>query len=103
VLLACGVASLAGVSSAVTPTVLLELAGSSRTTATGLYAVSNQMGVFGGAALGGLMLAVGGFPLVGLGLLGVSITAAAVIRLTVRDSAAFLEQMALRQGKTAME
>jgi DHA1 family inner membrane transport protein len=52
VVLAFGVASLAGVSSAVTPTVLLELAGSSRTTATGLYAVSNQMGVFGGAALG---------------------------------------------------
>jgi hypothetical protein len=49
------------------------------------------------------MLAVGGFPLVGLGFLGVSIIAAAVIRLRVRDSAAFLEQMALRQGKTAME
>jgi MFS transporter, DHA1 family, inner membrane transport protein len=101
--LAFGVASLAGVSTAVTPTLLLELAGSSRTTATGLFAVSNQMGVFGGAALGGLMLAVGGFPLVGLCFLGVSVIAAAVIRLTVRDSAAFLEQMALRQGKTAME
>jgi len=35
VALAFGVASLAGISTAVTPTLLLELAGSSRTTATG--------------------------------------------------------------------
>ena len=103
VALAFGVASLAGISTAVTPTLLLELAGSSRTTATGLFAVSNQMGVFGGASLGGLMLALGGFPLVGFCFLGVAVIAAAVIRLRVRDSAAFLEQISLRQGKTAME
>src|SRR5262249_40828091 len=66
VALACGVATLARISSAVTPTLLLELAGHAQTTATGLFTVSNQLGVFGGAALGGLMLAWGGFPRVGV-------------------------------------
>lgn len=103
VALAFGVAALARISSAVTPTLLLELAGNSRTTATGLFAVSNQLGVFGGASLGGLMLALGGFPQVGLFCLGVSVIAAVVIQLKVRDSAAFLAQMALRKGATATE
>lgn len=103
VALACGTAGLARISSAVTPTLLLELAGNSRTTATGLFAVSNQLGYFGGASLGGLMLAWGGFPRVGLFCLGVSVIAAVVIRLKVRDSAAFLEQLALRTGATATE
>ena len=94
VVLACGTAGLARISSAVTPTLLLERAGRSRTTATGLFAMSNQLGAFGGASLGGLMLALGGFPLVGLFCLGVSVIAAVVIRLKVRDSAAALEQMA---------
>ncbi len=103
VALACGTAGLARISSAVTPTLLLELAGNSRTTATGLFAVSNQIGAFGGPAIGGLMLALGGFPRVGLFCLGVSVIAAMVIRLKVRDSAAFLEQLALRKGATATE
>jgi DHA1 family inner membrane transport protein len=103
VALACGAAALARISSAVTPTLLLELAGGSRTTATGLFAVSNQLGAFGGPAIGGLMLALGGFPRVGLFCLGVSVFAAVVIHLKVRDSAAFLAQLALRQGTTATE
>jgi predicted MFS family arabinose efflux permease len=103
VALACGAASLARISSVVVPTVLLELAGGSRTTATGLFALSNQLGVFGGTSLGGLMLALGGFPLVGLFCLVVAMLAAVVIRLTVRDSAAFLTQLALREGRTAPE
>jgi predicted MFS family arabinose efflux permease len=103
VALACGAAALARISLAVTPILLLELAGSSRTTATGLFAVSNQMGAFGGSAIGGLMLALGGFSRVGLFCLGVSVIAAVVIRLKVRDSTAFLAQMALRQGTTATE
>ena len=70
VALAFGAAALARISSAVTPTLLLELADNSRTTATGLFTVSNQLGVFGGASLGGLMLALGGFPRVGLFCLG---------------------------------
>src|SRR5262250_1363080 len=88
VALACGTAALARISSAVTPTLLLELAGNSRTTATGLFTMSNQLGVFGGAALGGLMLAWGGFPRVGLFCLAVSVIAAVVLQLKVRDSAA---------------
>ena len=103
VALAMGVAGFSRISSAVTPILLLEWAGSSRTTATGLFAVSNQMGVFGGASLGGLMLALGGFTKVGLFCLGVSVIAAMVIRLKVRDSAAFLEQLALRKDATATE
>ena len=82
---------------------MFELAGRSRTTATGLFALSNQLGVFGGTSLGGLMLALGGFPLVGLFCLVVAMLAAVVIRLTVRDSAAFLAQLALREGTTAPE
>lgn len=103
VALACGAAALARISSAVTPTLLLELAGNSRTTATGLYAVGNQLGYFGGASLGGLMLAWGGFPQVGLFCLGVAVIAAVVLQLKVRDSAAFLAQIALRNGTTATE
>jgi len=103
VALAFGAAALARISSAVTPTLLLELADNSRTTATGLFTVSNQLGVFGGASLGGLMLALGGFPRVGLFCLGVSVIAAMVIQLKVRDSAAFLAQIALRKGTTATE
>ena len=69
----------------------------------GLYAVGNQLGYFGGASLGGLMLAWGGFPPVGLFCLGMSVIAAVVLHLKVRDSAAFLAQVARRQGSTAAE
>jgi predicted MFS family arabinose efflux permease len=103
VALAMGVAGFSRISSAVTPILLLKWAGSSRTTATGLFAVSNQMGVFGGASLGGLMLALGGFPRVGLFCLGVSVIAAVVLQLKVRDSAASPVQMALREGTRATE
>jgi predicted MFS family arabinose efflux permease len=103
VALACGAAALARISSAVTPTVLLELAGNARTTATGLFTVSNQLGVFGGASLGGLMLAWGGFPRVGLFCLAMSVIAAVVIHLKVRDTAVVLAQRALRKDITAPE
>ncbi len=65
--------------------------------------MSNQLGVFGGAALGGLMLAWGGFARVGLCYLGVSVSAAVMIHRQGRDSAALLAQMALRQGTAAPE
>lgn len=103
VALAGGAAGLVRISSTVTPMVLMEWAGESRTTATGLFAVSNQMGVFGGPSVGGLALALGGFSMVGWLWLGVGVVAAAVVRLKVQDSAAFLAQMALRQGKMAPE
>jgi MFS transporter, DHA1 family, purine base/nucleoside efflux pump len=101
VALAMGVAGFSRISSAVTPILLLEWAGRSRSTAIGLFAVSNQMGVFGGASLGGLMLALGGFPRVGLFCLGVSVIAAVILQLKVRDSAASPVQMVLPEGTTA--
>jgi DHA1 family inner membrane transport protein len=101
VTLACGTAGLARISSVVTPAWLLEWAGGSRTTASGLFAVSNQLGVLGGASLGGLMLALGGFHLVGLFCLGVAVVAAVVIRLKVREAPVSLELMARRPGHTA--
>jgi hypothetical protein len=54
--------------------------------------VSNQVGAVAGPSLGGGLLAFGGFPLVGLFALGVSVLAAVVIRFKVQDSAAFLAQ-----------
>jgi predicted MFS family arabinose efflux permease len=86
VALACGAAGLGRISSVVTPILVLERIGGSRTTASGLFAVSNQLGTFGGASLGGLMLALGGFSLVGVFCLGGAVIAAAVIRWTLRDS-----------------
>jgi len=101
--LAGGAAALGGPSLTVTPALLMDVAGNSRTTATGLFAMSNQVGAFGGPALGGVLLTLGGFPLVGLFCLGVSVLAAVVIRRKVRDAAAFLAQVARRQGATATE
>lgn len=103
VVLAFGAAGLARMPSAVTQTLLIELAGRSRTTATGLLALSNQLAVLGGASVGGLMLALGGFPLVGIFCLGAAVTAAVVVSLKVRDSAEFLERIALSKGKQAVE
>ena len=56
-----------------------ELAGESRATANGLLATSNQLGFIGGASVGGLMLSVGGYPLVGCFFLGAAIAAAVVV------------------------
>jgi DHA1 family inner membrane transport protein len=86
VALAGGTATLVRVSFAVVPVLLLEVAGQARATATGLFAVSNQLGVFSGAAVGGLLLAVGGFRLVGCFCLAGSILAALVVHLKVRDA-----------------
>jgi predicted MFS family arabinose efflux permease len=56
-----------------------ELAGESRATANGLLATSNQLGFIGGASVGGLMLSVGGYPLVGYFFLGAAFAAAVVV------------------------
>jgi DHA1 family inner membrane transport protein len=80
VMLAFGVASLLPMSWPVTAVLLTELAGQSRATATGLFAVSNQLGAVGGASLGGVMLALGSFPLVGMFGLVTAALAAGVIR-----------------------
>jgi predicted MFS family arabinose efflux permease len=99
--LAFGVACLTRMSIAVTPILWLERAGSSRTTATGLFALSNQLGSVGGPSHGGLMLALGGFPRVELFCLGGSVIVAVVLQGKVRDSATLLAQMARQQGTTA--
>ena len=95
---AFGVAASLRITASVTPTLLLELAGSSRSTATGMFAVSNQIGVFGGASIGGAMLAMGGFPMVGFFCLGAAVVGGALVLLKVRDPAEFLERIALREA-----
>jgi MFS transporter, DHA1 family, inner membrane transport protein len=92
--MACGVASLLSVAWPVTAVLLTELAGQSRATATGLYAVSNQLGAVGGASLGGLLLALGSFPLVGLFCLMAATIAAGVIRYKVQKAAASYRPLA---------
>jgi predicted MFS family arabinose efflux permease len=88
VMLAFGVASLLPMSWPVTAVLLTELAGQSRATATGLFAVSNQLGAVGGASLGGVMLALGSFPLVGMFCLVTAALAAGVIRGKVHQAVA---------------
>jgi MFS family permease len=78
-MLAFAVAGLLPLSWPVTAVLLTELVGQSRATATGLFAVSNQLGVVGGASLGGVMLALGSFPWVGIFWLVTAVMAAGVI------------------------
>jgi predicted MFS family arabinose efflux permease len=78
------------VSSPVAALLLTELAGQSRATATGMFVVSNQLGVVGGASIGGLMLSLGGFPMVGMFCSVAAATAAVVVRYKVRESDEFI-------------
>ena len=90
VALASGVAAFLLMSWPVTSILLIELAGRSRATALGMFAVSNQAGTIVGTSLGGLMLAFGGFPMVGIFCLVSAVAAAAVMGLKVRESSASL-------------
>jgi hypothetical protein len=83
VMLAFGVASLLSLSWLVTAVLLTELAGQSRATVTRHFAVSNQLG-----AVGGVLLALGSFPLVGMCCLVTAALAAGVIRGKVRRAVA---------------
>ena len=85
--LAFGVAGLLLLSWPVTAVLLTEHAGPSCATATGLFAMSNQVGAVGGASLGGALLALGSFPLVSLLCLGAATTAAVVIHAKVQQTA----------------
>jgi MFS transporter, DHA1 family, inner membrane transport protein len=87
VMVAFGVAGLLLLSWPVTAVLLTEHAGPSCATATGLFAVSNQLGAVGGASLGGVLLALGSFPLVSLLCLGTATTAAVVIHTKVQTAA----------------
>ena len=62
-----------------------ELAGESRATANGLLASSNQLGAAAGASLGGIVLALGDFPSVGVFCLGATVAAAIVVGLLRRS------------------
>jgi MFS family permease len=79
IMLCCAGALLLTVFEPVTWVLTAELAGESRATANGLLATSNQLGFIGGASVGGLMLSVGGYPLVGFFFLGAGIAAAVVV------------------------
>jgi DHA1 family inner membrane transport protein len=87
VVVAFGVASLLLLSWPVTAVLLTERAGSSCATATSLFTVSNQVGAVGGASLGGVLLALGSFPLVSLLCLGAATTAAVVLHAKVQKGA----------------
>jgi len=84
--LAFGVAGSLLLSWPVTAVLLTEHAGPSRATATGLFAVSNQLGAVGGASLGGMLLALGSFPLIGWFCLGAATIAAVVIHTKVPEA-----------------
>lgn len=78
----------------VTWTLMAELAGESRATANGMLAASNQLGATIGASVGGVVLAFGGFSLVGLLCLGAAVVAAIVIGAKVRGIGAVRAQTA---------
>ena len=84
VLVAAASAVLLTIFEPITWVLTAELAGESRATANGMLATSNQLGATTGASIGGLVLAVGGFSLVGLFCLGAAIVAALVIGAKVR-------------------
>lgn len=84
VLLATAGAVLLTVFEPVTWALMAELAGESRATANGMLAASNQLGALTGASVGGLVLAVGGFSLVGSLCLAAAVTAALVIGARIR-------------------
>jgi predicted MFS family arabinose efflux permease len=73
------------ITSPVTALLLTEWAGESRATAAGMFSVSNQLGIVGGASIGGLMLSLGSFPLVGMFFSATAATAAALVRYKVRE------------------
>jgi predicted MFS family arabinose efflux permease len=94
VLLASAGAVLLTVFMPVTWTLTAELAGESRGTANGMLATSNQLGVMIGASVGGVVLAFGGFALVGVFFLGAAIVAALVIGAKVRGIGALRAHVA---------
>jgi predicted MFS family arabinose efflux permease len=71
-----------------------ELAGESRATANGMLATSNQLGAMTGASVGGVVLAFGGFTLVGVFCLGAAVIAALVIGAKVRGIGALRAHVA---------
>jgi predicted MFS family arabinose efflux permease len=94
VLLASAGAVLLTVFEPVTWTLTAELAGESRATANGMLATSNQLGAMTGASVGGVVLAFGGFSLVGVFCLSAAVVSALVIGAKVRGIGAVRAQVA---------
>ena len=80
-------------------TLMMELAGGSKATATGMFGASNQLGGVGGSSLGGLVLSLGGFPLVGVFCMAAALLGATMVRVKVRNSAEFNQQVVSQTGR----
>ena len=63
-----------------------EISGNSWVTAIGMLGIINQLGRVGGAALGGVVLAIGGFSAVGFFCLIVALLSAAVLQIGVNGN-----------------
>jgi predicted MFS family arabinose efflux permease len=87
VAIATGSTALLSVPWTVLITVITEVSSESRATGVGLLGVSNQTGAVGGAALGGYLLAAGGFPGVGYLCLGAVAFSVVVIVFFLREPA----------------
>ena len=81
-----GAVSLMSVGWPVMLTFSTEISGQSRATGVGILGASNQSGGVGGAALGGVFLAAGGFPGVGYLSLGAAAFSAVIMVLFMRQS-----------------
>jgi len=84
-------------------TLMMELAGRSKATATGMFSASNQLGGVGGSSLGGLVLSLGGFPLVGVLCMGAALVGAAVVRVSVRNPAEFTQQIVSQRARSTAD
>ena len=84
-----GVSVLLTVSMPVLMILMLELAGRSRATASGMFGASNQLGSVIGASIGGVMLSIGDFAAVGLFCLVASALSAVMVRFKLRKSTEF--------------
>jgi len=84
-------------------TLMMELAGRSKATATGMFSASNQLGAVGGSSLGGLVLSLGGFPLVGVLCMGAALVGAAVVRVIVRNPAEFTQQVVCQRARNTAD
>ena len=87
IVIATGSTALLSVPWTVLITVITEVSSQSRATGVGLLGVSNQTGAVGGAALGGYLLAAGGFPGVGYLCLGAVVFSVVVIVFFLREPA----------------
>ena len=79
IILCCAGALLLTIFEPVTRALAAEFAREARATANGLLATSNQLGIIGGASVGGVVLALGDFPLVGLFCMSAAAAAAAIV------------------------